>query len=317
MLATNFKRVHLLCQSHHSCFLDLLFMLKTIATVAIVGAVITSLANLFGQLNFAVIVTILLSVSLRWHLKQMSALQAVQRQDPTTWQVIFQNSFDPMLAIDRFGSILASNKALTKTFGYEASELLGQNVTMLMPPGHIRSHHNEYLATYARTRIAHIMGIGREVQAMRKDGTLLDMELAVTEAALDGNSVYIGSLRDLSQRRKDERNAAIARARSEFVAATSHEARSAVVCPSLRLMLTSLWQMRAPLIAVVSVTRLLADTPLSDEQLELVQTVRSGGDSLLRFVNDFLDLSRLEATRLRFERAEFDLHEVCSGLGSM
>jgi signal transduction histidine kinase len=70
--------------------------------------------------------------------------------------------------------------------------------------------------------------------------------------------------------------------------------------------------MRAPLNAVVSVTRLLADTPLSAEQHELVHTVRNGGDALLRFVNDFLDLSRLEANRLRFERAEFDLHEVCS-----
>jgi signal transduction histidine kinase len=64
---------------------------------------------------------------------------------------------------------------------------------------------------------------------------------------------------------------------------------------------------------VVSLTRLLADTPLSDEQQELVHTVRNGGDVLLRFVNDFLDLSRLEANRLRFERTEFDLHEVCSG----
>jgi signal transduction histidine kinase len=68
--------------------------------------------------------------------------------------------------------------------------------------------------------------------------------------------------------------------------------------------------MRAPLNAVVSVTRLLADTSLTHEQRELVRTVRSGGDALLTFVNDFLDLSRLEANKLRLERAEFDLHEV-------
>jgi signal transduction histidine kinase len=69
--------------------------------------------------------------------------------------------------------------------------------------------------------------------------------------------------------------------------------------------------MRAPLNAVVSVTRLLADTPLTDEQRELVRTVRSGGDSLLVFINDFLDLSSLEAKKMRLERVEFDLHEVC------
>jgi signal transduction histidine kinase len=68
--------------------------------------------------------------------------------------------------------------------------------------------------------------------------------------------------------------------------------------------------MRAPLNAVVSVTRLLADTPLTAEQRELVHTVRSGGDALLTFINDFLDLSRLEADRLRLDRAEYDLHEV-------
>jgi PAS domain S-box-containing protein len=206
-------------------------MLKT----TVIGVVAVIFGCLCDPLYFAIIVTILFSVSLRWRMQRKSAfpnkaaaMQAIQRQDPTTWQAIFQNSFDPMLAIDRFGSILASNKAVTKTFGYDASELLGQNVTMLMPPGQIRSHHHEYLATYGQTRVAHIIGVGREVQAMRKDGTLLDMELAVNEAELDGHSVYIGSLRDLSQRREDERNAAIVRARSEFVAAISHEARSVI-----------------------------------------------------------------------------------------
>jgi PAS domain S-box-containing protein len=211
-------------------------MLKTIATVTAVGAQIAFLAILCDPLFFAVIVPVLFSVTLRWRAQRKSAfsnkaaaLQAIQRQDPTIWKAIFQNSFVPMLAIDRFGSILATNKAVTKTFGYEASEMLGRNVTMLMPPGQIRSRHDEYLATYAQTRIAHVIGIGREVQAMRKDGRLLDMEVAVTEAALDGHAVYIGSLRDLSQRREDERNAAVVRARSEFVAAISHEVRFAVV----------------------------------------------------------------------------------------
>jgi signal transduction histidine kinase/CheY-like chemotaxis protein len=68
--------------------------------------------------------------------------------------------------------------------------------------------------------------------------------------------------------------------------------------------------MRAPLNAVVSVTRLLAETPLMPDQREFVQTVRSGGDALLTFVNDLLDLSRLEAHKLQLDVTDFDLHEV-------
>jgi two-component system sensor kinase FixL len=207
-------------------------MIATIVTLAVAIAVAAFGTMLFGPMVFAGLTTVLVSISLRLHLKQKSAfsnktsaLQAIQRQDSTTWEAIFQNAFDPMLAIDEFGLILASNKAVAHVFGYETSELLGHNVTMLMPPGPNRSHHDEYLATYARTHVAHIIGIGREVQAMRKDGKLLDMELAVTEAERGGHPVYIGSLRDLSQRREDERTAAMVRARSEFVAAISHEVR--------------------------------------------------------------------------------------------
>jgi signal transduction histidine kinase len=70
--------------------------------------------------------------------------------------------------------------------------------------------------------------------------------------------------------------------------------------------------MRTPLNAIVSLTRLLAETPLAAEQREYVQTVRSAGDALLAFVNDFLDLSRLEANKLRLETADFQLWEACA-----
>jgi signal transduction histidine kinase len=68
--------------------------------------------------------------------------------------------------------------------------------------------------------------------------------------------------------------------------------------------------MRAPLNAVVAITRLLSATELTSEQSEFVEIIRGGGDALLTVVSDFLDLSRLEANKLRLELADFALREV-------
>jgi PAS domain S-box-containing protein len=109
---------------------------------------------------------------------------------------------DAIITIDHQGTILMANRAVSRIFGYQPEELVGQNVKVLMPPSD-RQHHDEYLERYQRTRQAHIIGIGREVIAQRKDGTQFPAELTVTE--VDHLNLYVGFVRDISQRRRLER----------------------------------------------------------------------------------------------------------------
>jgi PAS domain S-box-containing protein len=88
-------------------------------------------------------------------------------------------------------------------FGYNAASVLGNNVSMLMPEP-FRSKHNGYLQHYLDTGEAHVIGIGREVEARRSDGETFPMELRVSEFSLEGHRQYIGIMRDISERKAAE-----------------------------------------------------------------------------------------------------------------
>ena len=112
---------------------------------------------------------------------------------------IFDSAVDGIVVIDAGGVIEAFNPAAERLFGYSQREVVGQNVKMLMPQPY-RDEHDGYLARYRQTGEARIIGIGREVQGRRRDGTVFPLHLSVGEMSVDGESRYTGILHDLSAR---------------------------------------------------------------------------------------------------------------------
>jgi two-component system sensor kinase FixL len=110
-------------------------------------------------------------------------------------QALMEAAVDAIIVIDHRGRMQAVNDAAQRTFGYRADELLGENVSMLMP-GPDRDKHDEYLATYLRTGVAKVIGLGRQVIAQRKDGTLFPAHLAVGRIAESRPPRFVGLLRD-------------------------------------------------------------------------------------------------------------------------
>ncbi|MFO0929820.1 MAG: PAS domain S-box protein, partial [Gemmataceae bacterium] len=110
---------------------------------------------------------------------------------------------DVIITIDEQGRIQSVNPAVERTLGYPPGELIGQNVGMLMPEPH-RSAHDDYLQAYRRTGVPRIIGIGRALEAVRKNGTRLPVELTVTEFRLGEERQFTGVIRDLSERRQLE-----------------------------------------------------------------------------------------------------------------
>ena len=116
---------------------------------------------------------------------------------------VFDTAADGMVIINDRGQVLAFNKACERLFGYEASDLLGRNVSRIMPKNHAEAH-DHYVQNYLETGEKKIIGIGREVQARHKDGTVFPIELSVGEAATPCGRQFIGILRDLRSRRQME-----------------------------------------------------------------------------------------------------------------
>jgi two-component system sensor kinase FixL len=113
--------------------------------------------------------------------------------------VIIESAVDAIVVIDAQGRIDIFNPAAQRLFGYDESEVIGHNVSMLMPPPY-RDEHDGYLKRYLAEGQARIIGIGREVQGLKRDGTMFPLHLSVAQMLVEGQQKFTGILHDLSSR---------------------------------------------------------------------------------------------------------------------
>ena len=185
---------------------------------------------------------------------------------------------DGIITINPSGSIESFNRAAETVFGYPAAGVMRRNVRMLMPEP-FASAHDGYLERYLATGHSSIMGLVREVEGLRADGSIFPMEIALTETLLRGQRLFVAAVRDITEKR------ALERVKNEFVSTVSHE-------------------LRTPLTSISGALALMAKGTagaLPDKALSLVAIARSNCDRLVRLINDILDLERIEAGKLVFE----------------
>lgn len=113
-------------------------------------------------------------------------------------KAIFESAIDGIIIINKKGIICHVNNAACTLFQYSKEELLDQNVRMLMPFPHARDH-DTYIDNYHQSHTPKIIGIGREVEGKRKDGSLFPFRLAVSESMIDGSPHYVGFVHNLSE----------------------------------------------------------------------------------------------------------------------
>jgi PAS domain S-box-containing protein len=211
-------------------------------------------------------------------------------------RAVLETAVDAILTIDGRGLVLSFNPAAERIFGYRADEVIGRNVTMLMPEPY-RSEHDGYLERYHRTGERRIIGIGREVTALRKDGSTFPADLSVGEADV-GGKLYTGILRDISDRKEADADREqilvaerIARAeadrearlKDELLAAVSHE-------------------LRTPLTAILGWAGLLREGRLEPEAaVEALRSIERNAAAQAQLVDDLLDTGRIVAGKMHVD----------------
>jgi PAS domain S-box-containing protein len=134
--------------------------------------------------------------------KQKRAEEAL-RESEQKLRAVLGATGDAIIATDETGVMETVNPSALRLFGYDERELLGRNVAMLMPEPY-RSAHDGYIRDYLRTGHSTVMGVGREAEALRRDGTAFPVELSLREAAREGPRLFVGTVRDITERKRAE-----------------------------------------------------------------------------------------------------------------
>lgn len=204
--------------------------------------------------------------------------EAALKEQSRHTKAILDTIVDGIITIDRTGKIGSFNPAAEKIFGYEAAEIAGRNIKILMPNPYSDAH-DSYLRHYQSTGIARIIGIGREVEGLRKNGELFPMELAISEITLQDQAMYVGMVRDITERKR------IDRMKNEFVATVSHE-------------------LRTPLTSISGALGLLNGGVLGELPKpvhEIISIAYNNSRRLAILIDDLLDMEKIAGGKLQFD----------------
>ncbi len=151
----------------------------------------------------ACIALLCIVVGTRLFLRVSNPLIVKLEEDEARIRAVVETAADGIVTTDKGGIVESVNNAAEVLFGYEAEALIGQNVSALIPASY-QEEHADGFARYLRTGEAKILGRGREVEGLRKDGTIFPMDLAVSEVRLAGGVAFTGIMRDLTERKRGE-----------------------------------------------------------------------------------------------------------------
>lgn len=199
-------------------------------------------------------------------------------------EAVLNTVIDGIITIDDHGIIQSFNPSSERIFGYAPEEVIGKNVRMLMPNPY-KDKHDGYLSNYLDTGERKVIGIGREVKAQRRDGTIFPMELGVNEMNMSGKRMFVGTIRDISDRKHAE---------DELIRSNEELERFAYIASH---------DLQEPLRMVSNFTCLLKDEyeeRLDEQGLQYMKFIVDASARMQNLVNDLLEYSRVEAQESGF-----------------
>jgi len=229
----------------------------------------------------------------------LSPEEALRRSEAQN-RAIVEQAVDAILTADATGTILSANRAAERLLGYAPNELVGRPIDILMPAG---TTHGGYLGRYLSTQTPHVVGIGREVTARRRDGAEIPVWLTLSDVDLPGFRIFVAMLRDISAAKEAERALVAAKTAIELA-----DRAKTVFLSNMS------YELRTPLNGILGFADLLRrrmeGQPGDPLALTCIEEIRQSGELLLANVNDLLEIATIEAGRNELEETLVDVAEL-------
>jgi len=240
-----------------------------------------------------------------------------RQESPERLQAIFDTAVEAIITITHNGLIDSFNPAASRLFGYSPDEVVGKNVNILMPQPY-RGEHDGYLEQYIKTGKAKIIGIGREVTAVKKDGTVFPVRLAVSEVRLADRLLFTGFIEDLTERKLLEREAEEWR---EELERRVHQRTSDLARANEELehfAHTISHDLRTPLRGIRNYVDFLTEdlaSKISGESAEDLKRLGRAAEELDRMIQEILNYSRIG--RVESSAEHVDLNELVKDIAGI
>jgi PAS domain S-box-containing protein len=209
-------------------------------------------------------------------------------------RALLECAVDAIISIDERGIIQMVNPAAERIFGYSAQEMVGKNVSMLMPSPY-REEHDAYVARYRETGQKKIIGIGREVVGLKKDGTTFPLYLAVAEARLGSWRGFVGIIRDITDRKNAEKVLLESKENLEKLVAElrtrDEEVRTMTQQLWLAAKMASVGELAASIVSL-RIESVLARTPATDPRRRALEIIEQETHRMGNLVANLLQFSR-------------------------
>jgi PAS domain S-box-containing protein len=204
---------------------------------------------------------------------------------------IVNNIVDGIITVSNAGEIISVNKATKKIFGYEESELIGNNIDILMPDS-VKENHDSFFTGIGSNEKCGAFCIQRESQAVRKDSTIFPIEITVNEFLFDNKKMYTVAIRDITEKKNMEKE--IKKIRMEYEAFLRHELKNHLT----------------PAKGYLDLLLKFNHDNLSDEQKEYLDRINSSTEKMDYLIDKLKSLQDFETGRYSLEKVDYDLYAV-------
>lgn len=226
------------------------------------------------------------------------------------FRLVVETTPNGMIMMDTSGKIVLVNQLTESLFGFSRAELIGQPIELLIPPRFRKDHPHQRSRYVAEVNPHPVMGKGRELWGLHKDGHEIPIEVGLNPIETQEGRFILSSIVDITERKAAEeqiqKNAKDLEQKNKELVITRDQALASAKTKS-EFLATMSHEIRTPLNGVIGMTDLLLNSGLNPDQQEMLEIVKHSGEFLLTIINNILDFSKIDAGKLDLETIDFDI----------